>query len=101
MHLSQPKYIDELVSKANLSNSKPVATPLYKPADESHEAFDNPQLFRQLLGGLQYLHMTRPDISYATNQLAKAMHNTTVDHWTKLERVLLYLKGTTTQGIMI
>ncbi|CAN1759561.1 Retrovirus-related Pol polyprotein from transposon RE2 [Linum perenne] len=74
---------------------------MYKPTDDSNEEYDNPHLFRQLLGGLQYLHMTRPDISYATNRLAQAMHAPTVDHWTQLKRVLRYLKGTTTHGVMI
>ncbi|CAN1266351.1 Retrovirus-related Pol polyprotein from transposon RE2 [Linum perenne] len=101
MHLSQPKYIEELIAKANLSESKPVATPMYKPADENNEEFDNPQLYRQLLGGLQYLHMTRPDIAYATNRLAQSMHNPSISHWMQLKRVLRYLRGTTEQGIMI
>ncbi|CAN1263351.1 Retrovirus-related Pol polyprotein from transposon TNT 1-94 [Linum perenne] len=78
MHLSQPKYIMELLAKANLSNAKPVATPLYKPVDDDDKLFDDPQLYQQLLGGLQYLHMTRPDISCATNRLAQSMHNPTM-----------------------
>ncbi|CAN1822050.1 Retrovirus-related Pol polyprotein from transposon RE2, partial [Linum perenne] len=92
MHLSQPKYIMELLAKAKLSDAKPVATPLYKPVDDDDKLFEDPQLYRQLLGGLQYLHMTRPDISYATNRLAQSMHSPTMTNWMQLKRVLRYLK---------
>ncbi|CAN1330795.1 Retrovirus-related Pol polyprotein from transposon RE2 [Linum perenne] len=101
MHLSQPKYIMELLAKAKLSDAKPVATPLYKPVDDDDKLFEDPQLYRQLLGGLQYLHMTRPDISYATNRLAQSMHSPTMTNWMQLKRVLRYLKGTTTHGIYL
>ncbi|CAN1217133.1 Uncharacterized mitochondrial protein AtMg00810 [Linum perenne] len=101
LHLSQPKYINELVAKANLTQANPVATPLYKLADDDSAPFEDPHLYRQILGGLQYLHMTRPDIAYATNKLAQAMHSPTNTHWTQLKRVLRYLKGTSMHGIHI
>ncbi|CAN1334404.1 Retrovirus-related Pol polyprotein from transposon RE2 [Linum perenne] len=101
MHLTQTKYIGDLLSKAGLSDSNPVATPYYHPKSEDVTPFDRPSDFRQLLGSLQYLQMTRPDIAYATNKLSQSMHSPTLTDWTQLKRVLRYLKGTMTQGITL
>ncbi|CAN1322455.1 Retrovirus-related Pol polyprotein from transposon RE2 [Linum perenne] len=101
LHLSQTKFIHDLLCKAGMQHSSPVATPYYTPKHEQVEQFDRPTEFRQLLGGLQYLQMTRPDISYAVNRLSQTMHSPTTGDWVQLKRVLRYLKGTTTHGITL
>ncbi|CAN1283134.1 Retrovirus-related Pol polyprotein from transposon RE2 [Linum perenne] len=103
LHLSQGKYIADLLHKAGLQTSNPVATPYYTPkhAHAQDELFDRPTDFRQLLDGLQYLQITRPDISYAVNRLSQTMHSPSVSDWTQLKRVLRYLKGTPTHGITL
>ncbi|CAN1242006.1 Retrovirus-related Pol polyprotein from transposon RE2 [Linum perenne] len=101
LHLSQTKYIMELLGKAGLVDSNPVATPYYHPKTDDTTPFARPSDFRILLGGLQYLQMTRPDIAYATNKLSQRMHAPTVSDWVLLKRVLRYLKGTSTHGISL
>ncbi|CAN1261943.1 Uncharacterized mitochondrial protein AtMg00810, partial [Linum perenne] len=101
LHLTQSKYIMELLVKAGLAESNPVATPYYQPKIEDTSPFARPSDFRVLLGGLQYLQMTRPDIAYATNKLSQRMHAPTVTDWVLLKRVLGYLKGTPTHGISL
>ena len=58
-------------------------------------------LYRQVLGSMQYLSLTRPDISFAVNKLSQFMHQPTITHWSAVKRVLRYLKGTSDHGILI
>lgn len=56
--------------------------------------------YHSLVGSLQWLaHTTRPDISYAVSQLSSFSAAWTIDHWTKAEHVLRYLRHTQHQGI--
>ncbi len=43
---------------------------------------------------------SRPDISFAVSSLARFSSKPTNEHWTALKRLLRYLKGTLTQGIL-
>jgi len=50
---------------------------------------------------MQYLSLTRPNISFAVNKLSKFMHKPTTAHWTTSKRLLRYLKHTIFHGIHI
>ena len=57
--------------------------------------------YRQVLGSLQYLSLTRPNISFAVNKLSQFMHRPTTNHWNVVKRVLRYLKGTLDHGLLL
>ncbi|XP_056171270.1 uncharacterized mitochondrial protein AtMg00810-like [Syzygium oleosum] len=69
-YLSQAKYATDLLSRAGLTDTKVVTTPL-----EINAKFDagdgtplqNPTLYRQLVGSLIYLTVTRHDIAHAVH----------------------------------
>ncbi|GJY44903.1 ribonuclease H-like domain-containing protein [Tanacetum coccineum] len=66
--LSQKKYAVEILERAGMVNCNPSRTPVdteSKPGD----IVSDPTLYRSLAGSLQYLTFTRPDISYAVQQL--------------------------------
>jgi len=58
-------------------------------------------LYRATVGSLQYLSLTRPDISFAVNKLSQFMHQRTSDHWDLVKRLLRYLCGTLNEGVVI
>src|SRR3954468_3134938 len=45
------------------------------------------------------MHCTRPDISFAVSKLSRYTSNPSRDHWKAIERVLGYLKQTSSFGL--
>ena len=104
MHLMQQKYINDLLRKTNMSDAKPFSTPLQstpKLTLKGGSPLDDGSQYRSVVGSLQYLSFTRPDISYAVNRLSQFMHQPTMDNWQAAKRVLRYLAGTRTHGIFM
>ncbi|OMP11238.1 Reverse transcriptase, RNA-dependent DNA polymerase [Corchorus capsularis] len=104
LFLSQSKYIADILSKANMSGAKkctfPLSTSTTLTLHNGTAAVDDNE-FRKIIGSLQYLTLTRPDICYAVNKLSQFMHKPTTLHLQALKRVLRYLKGTIQHGFFI
>ncbi|XP_019195843.1 PREDICTED: uncharacterized protein LOC109189686 [Ipomoea nil] len=86
-----------------MSECKPLATPaaVTHAVSPSQEPCDNPTQYRRIVGALQYLTITRPDLSFAMNRLCQFMHSPTADHWGLAKRVLRYIKGTLNHGLRL
>ncbi|XP_060210064.1 secreted RxLR effector protein 161-like [Lycium barbarum] len=56
------------------------------------DPFDDPKRYRRLVGKLNYLIVTRPDIAFAVSVVSQFMSAPTVKHWEALEQILCYLK---------
>ena len=98
--LTQGHYIASLIQRMNMSQCKPVATP--SPVATPHsksETSDDPSTYRSIVGALQYLNMTRPDIAFAVNQACRSMHSPQPTDWVRLKHLLRYLKGTIDYGL--
>ncbi|GJR57613.1 ribonuclease H-like domain-containing protein [Tanacetum coccineum] len=61
----------------------------------------DPTLYRSLAGALQYLTFTRPDISYAMQQVCLYMHDPRESHFSALKRILRYIRGTMPYGLQL
>ena len=61
----------------------------------------DPTDYRSLAGALQYLTFTRPDISYAVQQVCLHMHDPRDSHLAALKRILRYVRGTLDFGLHI
>ncbi|GJX72031.1 ribonuclease H-like domain-containing protein [Tanacetum coccineum] len=59
----------------------------------------DPTLYRSLAGGLQYLTFTRPDLSYAVQQIYLYMHDPREPHFPALKHILRYVQGTLDLGL--
>ena len=72
LFLSQSKYAQDLLLKVNMLSSKPVRTPCAPnsrliPTEGSFQS--NPHEYRSLVGFVHYLTFTRPDLSFAVQQV--------------------------------
>ncbi|XP_048431488.1 uncharacterized mitochondrial protein AtMg00810-like [Pyrus x bretschneideri] len=101
--VNQSKYINDLLHKAGMDSCKPSATPC-KPHDSllltEGMSLTNPTFYRSIVGSLQYLTFTRPDIAFAVNSVCQFMKAPTDVHFGVVKRILRYLKGTMQYGIV-
>ncbi|KAG7552793.1 Integrase catalytic core [Arabidopsis thaliana x Arabidopsis arenosa] len=102
LYLTQTKYITDLLVKTNMTHCKPVSTPMCSTerlVASDGSVLDDPSEFRTIVGSLQYLLLTRPDIAFAVNRLSQYMHCPTTSHFEAVKRVLRYLNGTANKGL--
>nr|GEX48904.1 retrotransposon protein, putative, Ty1-copia subclass [Tanacetum cinerariifolium] len=102
--LSQKKYILELLQSDGLSNCNLVSSPLVTSSSlslDDNTAFSNPVKYRQVVGSLQYVTLSRPDIAFVVNKVCQYMHAPTENHWSTVKRILQYLHGTVEHGMLI
>lgn len=100
--LTQTKYIKDLLNRTNLSTCKPCPTPScpnLKLSLNDSPPFSDPSLYRSVVGALQYLTLTRPDIAYYVNKLSQYLQKPTQNHWKFCKRILRYLNGTLYFGL--
>ncbi|GKV06593.1 hypothetical protein SLEP1_g18466 [Rubroshorea leprosula] len=100
--VNQQKYVLDLIQFANLSNDKCVDTPMevnVKLRKEDGEKLSNPSFYRQLVGRLLYLTMTRPDIAYAMQVVSQFVADPRWLHLTAVLRIIRYLHGTISRGL--
>jgi hypothetical protein len=104
IQIHQIPYINEILERYNMTECKPVATPLdpglkltkeQSPTTESGKAEMAQKPYRQLIGSLLYLaNCTRPDLAHAIGLTARFASNPGEQHWKSLKRILRYLQGT-------
>jgi hypothetical protein len=104
--LSQKKYITELLTKMNMLNCRPVSTPLSISEKVSWHhgkplSTDDVTNFCSTVGTLQYLMMTRTDLSFGVNKVCQFMQHPTDVHRTVVKRILRYLKFNIHDGLHI
>ncbi|CAN6549657.1 unnamed protein product [Malus baccata var. baccata] len=61
--------------------------------------YNNPTTYRSIVGALQYLTFTRPDITFSVHQVCQFMQSPMMSHFTAVKRILRYLKGTLLVGL--
>ena len=57
--------------------------------------------YRSIVGALQYLSFTRPDICYAVNKASQFLHSPTDEHWRAVKQILRYLQATSNHDLLI
>ena len=94
------EYVTTLWKETNLQDSKPAPAPgtsALKTATADHDqplSTEEHAQYRRAVGKLQWMTYTRPDISYATKELARALQQPTTADQQKLKHLLRYIKGT-------
>jgi hypothetical protein len=102
--LSQHGHIRNLLQTFDMAGAKPTHTPLctstpLKLMDGSAPV--DSKTFRSIIGALQYITLTRPDLSFSINKLSQFMHQPTKIHFQQLKRVMRYLKLTINYGLKL
>jgi len=77
------------------------ASSLSKILLTSNTQYSDPTYYRQIVGALQYLTFTRPDICYAVNKVCQFMHSPTDGYWSLVKRIVRYFQGMTSYGLHI
>lgn len=87
-----------------MSKCNPCTTPIEVrsklPAAAGDPVYD-PTLYRSLAGALQYLTLTRPDISHTVQQVCLHMHDPREQHLSLVKRILRYIKGTLEHSLQL
>jgi hypothetical protein len=102
--LTQQKYIVDLFKETNKHNSKGCVTPMATSPPLSKAMgtlIPSGKQYRQVIGALQYITLTRPDIAFNVNKLAQFMHCATDVHWQAYKHLLRYLHHTASYGLLI
>ncbi|GLU08619.1 hypothetical protein SLE2022_255210 [Rubroshorea leprosula] len=102
--LCQTKYVADLLDRIGMSDCKAVSTPMTPKqklvASDSPPCSDSTQ-YRSIVGALQYLTFTRPDIAFAVQQVCQYMHAPTENHFQALKWILRHLQGTLHYGLQL
>jgi hypothetical protein len=124
--LDQQLYVEKLLKESGMYGCSSMKTPALTRKAEQYEECekntpesisesqndsrggttvqqDTPKVmnYRAAVGSLLYAALsTRPDITYAVAELSKHVSAPTEEHWQQCRRVLRYLQGTTSVGLM-
>ncbi|KAK1628435.1 hypothetical protein QYE76_002750 [Lolium multiflorum] len=104
MFLSQQKYAAKILDRAGMRACTPSSTPIDtapKLATTAGSPVADPTEYRSLVGALQYLTFTRPDIAYAIQQICLRMHDPRDQHLALVKRVIHNVKGTLGHGLQL
>jgi hypothetical protein len=89
-----------------MERCKPTSTPL--STSEKYYAYKGTPLdtqtatkYRSIVGALQYLTLTRPDIAFLVNKVCQYLHAPTTDHLIAVKRILRYVQGTMNLDVKI
>lgn len=94
----------DILARTHMTDAKPVLTPIPTSPPlllKSGSPLSDPTEYRTIVGSLQYLLITRPDLAFAVNKLSQYMHTPTTEHWSFVKRLLRYLCGTINEGLQI
>ena len=68
--------------------------------EDEGKDLDDVTIYRQLVGSLIYLTLTRPDISYPVGLVSRYINNPKKPHLDAVKYILRYVKGTINFGIL-
>jgi len=104
LHLFQTRYIKEILHRTNMLESRAQPTPMIsflRLTKNASTAVQDPTLYRSVVGALQYVLITRPELSFAVNKVCQFMHCPQEHHWRVVKRILRYLARTENHGLII
>jgi hypothetical protein len=104
LFLSQQQYALDILERAGMSDCKPCSTPVNthaKVTAMTSTTVNDPTQYHSLVGALQNLTFTWPDISYVVQQVCLHMHDPWEVHLSAVKRIPCYLRGTLSHGLLL
>ena len=101
--ISQRKYVLDILEETRLLDCKPMETPMdpnVKLVPGQGEPLKDPGQYRRLVGKLNYLTLTRPDISFVVSVVSQFLQAPCDSHWDAVIRILRYIKRAPGQGLL-
>lgn len=105
VYITQSKYSKDLLRDSNMLDCVPAPTP-FPPGlkflsddQDSSPLLDHPDQYRRLVGRLLYLNYSRPDLTYALQQLSQFVTCPRQSHWHAAMHVLRYLSMCPSRGL--
>jgi hypothetical protein len=95
--MTEERYALDIPQRVNMTSCKAVSTPM-APGEKlliSDEELLGPKdatQYRSVVGALQYITLTRPDLSFAVIRVCQFLYNPTTVHWEQVKRILRYVK---------
>ena len=102
--LTQRKFTMDLLEEFGCSQAHPVICPLdysMKLKPEEGALLADPTSYRKLIGKLNFLTHTRPDIAFSVQHLSQFLQAPREPHMKAARHVLHYLKGAPALGILL
>ena len=102
--LTQHKFTKELLKFSGLDLSRRTTTPLpssFKLHPNIGSPYSDPAFYRSLVGKLNFLTHSRPDLTFAVQSLSQFMQDPKVPHMQALHHTLRYVAGSIGQGILL
>lgn len=101
LHLSRRKYITDLLIWAKMQYAKGMETPMTSGlilTSYGSDLVQNVQFYQGVMGALQYITITMPELAYNVNRVCHFMQTPLESHWQAVMRILWYLSGTLDTG---
>ncbi|XP_066351298.1 uncharacterized mitochondrial protein AtMg00810-like [Miscanthus floridulus] len=91
-YLTQHRYAEDILEHARMMSCKPVAMPIDAKGKLNADgpAVDDAHSYRSLVGTLQYLTMTQPNIAFVVQQVCLHKHDPRMPHLALLKCILRY-----------
>jgi histone deacetylase 1/2 len=99
-----PPSSDPLWEVCNMSLLPGLRSPMAsstKVTKFGYNHVSDPAFFRSIVGGLQYVTITRPEISYSVNKVCQFLSSPLEEYWKAVKRSLRYPQGTLHHGLLI
>ena len=112
LRIDQQVYVQQMLEQTQMADCKPIDTPaqpgVLLPMDDgggraesAQTAFERRKRYESVVGTLLYAAMsTRPDMSFAVNQLARHLQAPAEVHDTGLKRAIRYCKKTASMALV-